>query len=227
MATYEIEFGALGDTRPVPPLTVRTTDPNTLSRTVVDHARPYIAPALTEMGRPELVDSLFRVNRDRTMGQFLYLDLAGGKSAEFLPARITVTPERIQRKRTAGWTSNGAKYVGRGTRWGNPCTQVRIPAIDGSAWEREGRSGKKSGERHPFKHPDGSVTWHLVQDATREQAVAMYREWLAQLPSLVEAARTELAGRDLMCWCPLVDEGGNPVPCHADVLLAVASGEDL
>lgn len=217
MATYEIEFGALGDSRPVPPLTIRTTAPDVLTRTVVEHAR-HITPILAAMGRPELADCLFRMNRDRTMGQFLWLDLAGGKGAEFLPARITTTPERIQRKRTKGWRAPaGAKYVGRGTRWGNPCTQVRYPALDGSEWEQEGRLGKTSGERHAFVHPDNTVTWHLVKDATREQAVAMYRRWLDQRPSLVKEARFELRGRDLMCWCPL-DE-----PCHADVLLELAN----
>jgi len=35
--------------------------------------------------------------------------------------------------------------------------------------------------------------------------------------------RAELRGRDLACWCPLVDERGNPVSCHADLLLALAN----
>jgi hypothetical protein len=34
------------------------------------------------------------------------------------------------------------------------------------------------------------------------------------------AARRELAGKDLACWCPL-DQ-----PCHADVLLELANPED-
>lgn len=131
-------------------------------------------------------------------------------------------PTRIQRRRVAGWRKpEGAVYVGRGSKWGNPCTQVRMPALDGSEWEREGRLGKASGQQHAFVHPDKTITWHLVQDATREQAVAMYRWWLRQSPSLVEAVRAELAGRDLMCWCP-EDE-----PCHADLLLHVANGGDL
>lgn len=134
------------------------------------------------------------------------------------------TPTRIQRRRLKGWRAPaGAVYVGRGTRWGNPCTQVRMPALDGSEWEREGRIGKTSGERHAFVHPDKSVTWHLVQDATREQATEMYRWWLEQFPSLAEAARTELAGRDLMCWCPL-PAPGQPDHCHAAVLLEIANG---
>ena len=35
----------------------------------------------------------------------------------------------------------------------------------------------------------------------------------------------ELRGKDLACWCPLVDKDGNRVPCHADVLLEWANGE--
>jgi hypothetical protein len=133
-------------------------------------------------------------------------------------------PRRIQRRRLKGWRAPaGTIYVGRGSRWGNPCTQIRTPALDGSEWEREGRLGKTSGQHHGFQHPDGTTTSHLVLDATREQAVAMYREWLDLMPSLAAAARTELAGRDLMCWCPLVDDNGAPVPCHADLLLELAN----
>ena len=33
------------------------------------------------------------------------------------------------------------------------------------------------------------------------------------------AAKTELKGKDLACWCPLT------VPCHADVLLAIANDD--
>ena len=129
-------------------------------------------------------------------------------------------PQRIQRKRTKGWRKpEGTVYVGRGSRWGNPCTQIRTPALDGSEWEQEGRLGKTSGMQHAFVHPDKTVTYHLVQDATREQAVAMYRQWLDQRPDLAEAVRTELKGRDLMCWCP-DDEA-----CHADVLLLLANPE--
>lgn len=130
------------------------------------------------------------------------------------------TPKRIQRRRTKGWRKpEGAVYVGRGSIWGNPCTQVRMPALDGSAWEREGRIGKTSGRHHAFVHPDKTITSHLVQDATPEQAVAMYRAFLADRPSLAERARRELAGQVLMCWCPPSQ------PCHADVLLEIANSE--
>ena len=53
-------------------------------------------------------------------------------------------PKRIQRRRTKGWRMpEGAVYVGRGSKWGNPLmlgkTQVRMPGIDGADWEYEGR----------------------------------------------------------------------------------------
>jgi hypothetical protein len=133
-------------------------------------------------------------------------------------------PARVQRQRTAGWKKpDGAVYVGRGSKWGNPyrlgTTQVRTPALDGSIWEQEGRLGKTSGQWHGFVHPDGTVTSHLVQDAAPEQVVELYRRWMAGRPGLVDAAREQLAGRDLMCWCPLEQ------PCHADWLLDVANGD--
>ena len=143
---------------------------------------------------------------------------------------MTTTPRRIQRRRTKGWRApHGAVYVGRGSRWGNPYrlgdTQVRLPGIDGSEWQHEGRLGKRSGERHGFWHPDGTITSHLVLDATPEQVIELYRRWLTGRPELLAAVREQVAGRDLMCWCPLVDANGKPVPCHADVLLELANAE--
>lgn len=142
-------------------------------------------------------------------------------------------PIRIQRKRTKGWRAPaGAVYVGRGSRWGNPyrvCgphrAQVRLPALDGSDWEREGRLHKTSGERHAFVHSGGRVTWHLVLDSTRQQCVEMYRDHITGTAGRLRyrhqdqtsRIRAALAGRDLLCWCPL------DVPCHADVLLEIAN----
>jgi hypothetical protein len=50
-------------------------------------------------------------------------------------------------------------------------------------------------------------------------AVAAYAADLAEQPELVAAARLELAGVDLACWCPIW-------PCHGDVLQAVLAGAD-
>lgn len=52
---------------------------------------------------------------------------------------------------------------------------------------------------------------------TPEVAVALFREYLAQKPDLAEAARDQLKGKVLACWC----RPGQP--CHADVLVEAAN----
>ena len=50
-----------------------------------------------------------------------------------------MTPQRIQRKRTKGWKApEGAVYVGRPTKWGNPY----------AAWSAEGRQRATDAFRH-------------------------------------------------------------------------------
>jgi len=100
MTTYLIEFGKLGDTRPVPPIVVDYSDPNEAARVVARHAIPYLTPVLTEMGRPELADCFFNTNRERTVGSFMWLDLAGERGARFCPARLT--PDRDADDDTCG-----------------------------------------------------------------------------------------------------------------------------
>lgn len=52
---------------------------------------------------------------------------------------------------------------------------------------------------------------------TAQEAVEHYRR---QMPEFTkEAARRELAGRNLACFCKLGE------PCHADVLLEIANAE--
>jgi hypothetical protein len=122
-----------------------------------------------------------------------------------------MSPARLQRKRTKGWRKpESAVVVTRGSRWGNP---YRIEAgRDGTArvCVREGQDVL-------------CVAQGVTEERAREVAVSSYRSWLEQRPDWVAAARSELAGRDLMCWCPLVDCDGVPVPCHADVLLEIAN----
>ena len=54
------------------------------------------------------------------------------------------------------------------------------------------------------------------------EAARLYLEYVASRPDLLEAARRELAGRDLACWCKL-PEPGEPDLCHAALLIAVVS----
>jgi hypothetical protein len=54
----------------------------------------------------------------------------------------------------------------------------------------------------------------------RAGSITAYAHDLAARPAMVAAARRDLAGRDLACWCRLSD------PCHGDILLTVAAGQD-
>lgn len=100
-------------------------------------------------------------------------------------------PERIQRKRTKGWRMpENTVYVGRPTKWGNPWNEKNTIQA----------TGKDQGK-----------------GITPKQAVSLYRAALKRSADLREQARTELAGKNLACWCPL-DQ-----PCHADVLLEIAN----
>ena len=97
-----------------------------------------------------------------------------------------MTPQRIQRRRVKGWKMpEGAIYVGRPTKWGNP---------------------------YPLKAAHDALSALVV--------TVKFEEWLANDPDgreIVIAAKQELRGRDLACFCRL-DE-----PCHADVLLRIAN----
>lgn len=58
-----------------------------------------------------------------------------------------------------------------------------------------------------------------VDVQTNDEAVMRFRAYLVSNHGLVDAARRELRGKDLMCWCKLDD------PCHADTWLMIANGE--
>ena len=112
-------------------------------------------------------------------------------------------PQRVQRTRKAGQPGipAGAKYVGRGTRWGNPYKVV------------------EHARHHTVVNPDGGIIYSADNPTdARRVAVDWYRAWLSSQSSLLAAIRRELAGRDLACWCPL-PEPGDPDHCHAAVLL--------
>jgi hypothetical protein len=113
-------------------------------------------------------------------------------------------PARIQRRRIKGWRAPaGAVYVGRGSRWGNPYAVTGDTVVDT-------RTG-------------GVIYAGGTQHAARRAAVTWYRAWLGSQDDLRAAARRVLAGRDLMCWCPLPTPG-QPDHCHAAVLLEIANG---
>jgi len=120
-------------------------------------------------------------------------------------------PQRIQRQRMRGWRApEGAVYVGRGSRWGNPARI--IPGwSNGCLLVQWGANGASVG------------TFPADGVEARRYATELYRDWAERSVGFVEQVRAELAGRDLMCWCP-TPAPGQPDHCHAAVLLRIANG---
>lgn len=119
-------------------------------------------------------------------------------------------PERIQQSRTKGWRKPaGGVSVARPSKWGNPFRIVRTDcSLGGVCWA--------------VALGDMIVQQHVDTDArARELAVFFFRSWMEEDDRHDLPDPAELAGRDLMCWCPL-DQ-----PCHADVLLELANREEV
>src|SRR5438477_13113975 len=63
--------------------------------------------------------------------------------------------------------------------------------------------------------------WDNKYPVTEEQAAGFYKKYI--LPFFTQAQLEEIRGKNLACWCPLTDEAGNRVSCHASVLLEIAN----
>jgi len=88
-------------------------------------------------------------------------------------------PKVLNMYHTGKKVPEGAVYIGRPTKWGNP--------------------------------------FEIGKDGTREQVVEKYKMWITEFaPDLVAAAKLELRGKDLVCWCA-------PKACHGDVLIEIAN----
>ena len=109
-------------------------------------------------------------------------------------------PVRIQRKRTKGWRMpEGAVYVGRPTKWGNP--------FDWREWIESWPF--PSPTPHPWEDETNRTSW------CRGQAAQEFADAVASGEIVLPVA--ELRGKTLVCWCSPTDY------CHADVLLKLAN----
>lgn len=118
-------------------------------------------------------------------------------------------PQRIQRRRQKGWRMpEGAIYVGRSTKWGNPfAVRDHIRPVD---------------PRWPYIHrllPESAklMPWSILTVTDRRMATTLHFDWFIEQPHLMLTVAEELGGHDLACFCPL-DQ-----PCHADFLLEMAN----
>lgn len=111
----------------------------------------------------------------------------------------------------------GAIYVGRGSRWGNPFSVDVVGHAVACGLMTYGAPGGPDTEQDILS----SEAWALHE---AEIAVSLYRRFIELLPDAPRAALLEpLRGHDLACWCSLAADG-KPVPCHADVLIEIANG---
>jgi hypothetical protein len=81
-------------------------------------------------------------------------------------------------------------YIGRPSKWGNPYSHLDSTVLAG-------------------KHAKFKVE-------TQEEAIQKFEEWIQTQPELLEAAKKELRGKILGCWC-------SPKSCHGDVLLKIVN----
>lgn len=56
----------------------------------------------------------------------------------------------------------------------------------------------------------------IGKDGDRRTVILKFEKYLLERPELMEEARRELKGKDLVCYC-------SPSPCHGDVLLRIAN----
>lgn len=92
------------------------------------------------------------------------------------------------------------KYIGRGSKFGNPFRVVRMHNLMGSFWATQDTRGSLiEGIR--------SIRAHHTKIEAQKEAVDLFRAWSEYKDF------AELAGHDLACWCK---EGE---PCHGDIIL--------
>lgn len=113
----------------------------------------------------------------------------------------------------------GAIYVGRGSKWGNPfAVQIAPKGMVGAYPMTDNRYAVV--DTRPDAPRGNYKLFATFHDAAR-YAAAQFRYQVFW--NLKAADLHELAGHDLACWCTLTN------PCHADVLLAAANldNEDI
>lgn len=143
---------------------------------------------------------------------------------------IEAIPVRIQRSRQHKQVSpNGLPvvYVGRGSKWGNPFRLVK----HGGVWTIKTDGSERCGS---ILTTHAGFAYDTKEEAARD-AVKLYGIWLLpyehKTGNVDEFLRSiavmesieELRGKNLSCWCKIIDKNDNYCLCHADLLLELAN----
>ena len=113
-------------------------------------------------------------------------------------------PKVVNLRETKGKVPAGAILIDRRTKWGNPYT-VKVFGRDLCLKLYENTV-------QGIWSPTVFVDWRTNE--LLPVAYEKHHQW-AQKHRL-ESVRSELAGKDLACWCA-------PLPCHGDILLKLAN----
>jgi len=131
--------------------------------------------------------------------------------------------KRIQRQRTKGWRMpEGAVYVGRPSLWGNPWPIADVGRVYPEVPIFERAAAAVRLYQRELGHWGLMSDWGAIVSDERWDAERQ-RQDESGARNMGEYAAVALRGYDLVCWCPLEDDQGNRVPCHADVLLELAN----
>lgn len=129
--------------------------------------------------------------------------------------------KRIQRKRTKGWKMpENTIYVGRPTKWGNPFRLIQDCIYVDAGWRRG--------------QVDKWVFWAVGNEKDIINLYGMlFEKWPVAVSGrpdfdywndhFIKLDLTELKGKDLACWCKIVDKNNNYIQCHADILLSLSN----
>ncbi len=127
----------------------------------------------------------------------------------------TITPRRIQRKRTKGWRKpENAIIVDRTSRWGNPYYLKEVTVKESPVGRR-----KKTGE-YMILNPNGQGLYDgasFGKHTALDLLLQAYKDWVLVQCKLNTSFVKPLKGKNLVCFCPSEE------PCHADVLLELAN----
>ncbi|MGY1548330.1 DUF4326 domain-containing protein [Streptomyces sp. MN6] len=134
-------------------------------------------------------------------------------------------PRRVQRTRphTKGERGipPGARYVGRGTRYGNPFRVVPYKQGRGKLWRVIDTGDRSTALREEPVIVNDPFVGRVVACRLYELHTSPIGLYPFTDDDLAELRR-ELVGLDLACWCPL-PEPGQTDWCHAAHLLALAN----
>jgi Domain of unknown function (DUF4326) len=114
-------------------------------------------------------------------------------------------PYRFQLSRAKGWRMPpNSINVARPSRWGNSFLPTQVGLV------------------FPFNGDDYPIV-RLRTAPSLDLCLDLYAVRLRCLMTVDEHFLEPLRGKNLGCWCPLQDKHGNPMPCHADILLRLAN----